>query len=170
MIFIHVMLNDICLPCCHLPKTLFHDTPAYSVWDVPISTQIIATVYQKLHWQYPKWHIGISGYRYQNDSCNYLWHINQFILWSLKSTVNYNYMYNNFYTHETLQLEMTNTYNNFLQKNDLIWVMKYINHTLTITILPCSSSLMHNFLHAKRLHKVIWHKTYIFNIYKYAYH
>ena len=165
MIFIHVMLNDICLPCCHLPKTLFHDTPMYSVPDVPISTQIIATVYQKLHWQYPKWNISISRYRYQNHSCKYLWHINQFILLSLKSTVNCNYMYNNF--------EVTNdikTYNNFLQKNDLIWVMKYIYHTLTFTILSSSSSLMYNFLHAKRLHKVIWHKTYIFYIYNYAYH
>ena len=57
MIFMHVMLNDICLPCCHLPKTLFLDTPVYSVPDVPISTQIIATVYQKLHWHYPKWNI-----------------------------------------------------------------------------------------------------------------
>ena len=167
MIFIHVMLNDICLPCCHLPQTLFHDTPAYSVWDVPISTQIIATVYQKLHWQYPKWHISISRYRYQNDSCNYLWHINQFILWSLKSTVNYNYMIQQFlHSWNFAVTNDTNTYNNFLQKNDLIWVMKYIYHTLTITILSCSGSLMHNFLHAKRLHKVIWHKTYIF----YAYH
>ena len=57
MIFIHVMLNDICLPCCHLPKKLFQDTPVYSVPDAPISRQIIATVYQKLHWQYPKWNI-----------------------------------------------------------------------------------------------------------------
>ena len=54
MIIIHVMLNDICLPCCHLSKKLCHDTPVYSVPDVPISTQIIATVYQKLHRQYPK--------------------------------------------------------------------------------------------------------------------
>ena len=41
MIFIHVMLNDICLPCCHLPKTLFHGSPVHSDPDVPISTQII---------------------------------------------------------------------------------------------------------------------------------
>ena len=40
------MLNDICLLCCHLPQTLFHHTPVYSVQDVPISRQIIATVYQ----------------------------------------------------------------------------------------------------------------------------
>ena len=48
-IFIHVMLNDICLPCCHLPKTLFHDSPVHFDPYVPISTQIIVTVYQKLH-------------------------------------------------------------------------------------------------------------------------
>ena len=45
----HVILNDICLPCCHLPKTLFHDSPVHSDPGLPISTQIIATVYQKLH-------------------------------------------------------------------------------------------------------------------------
>ena len=61
-----------------------------------------------------------------------------------------------------------NAYNNFLQRNDLIWVMKYIYHTLKITSLSCSASLLHNFLHAKRPHKVIWHKTYIFYIYNYA--
>ena len=54
MIFIHVMLNDICLPCCHLQKTLFHDSSVHSDPDVPICTQIIATVYQKLHCQYAK--------------------------------------------------------------------------------------------------------------------
>ena len=48
-IFIHVMLNDICLPCCHLSNKLFQDNAVYSVPDVPISTQIIATVIQKLH-------------------------------------------------------------------------------------------------------------------------
>ena len=31
MIFIHVILNDICLLCCHLPQKLFHDTPVFSV-------------------------------------------------------------------------------------------------------------------------------------------
>ena len=44
MIFIHVMLNDISLMCCHLPNKLCQDTPVYALPDVPISTQIIATV------------------------------------------------------------------------------------------------------------------------------
>ena len=43
------MLSDICLLCCPLPETLFQDSPVHSDPDVPISTQIIATVYQKLH-------------------------------------------------------------------------------------------------------------------------
>ena len=32
----------------------FHSCPVHSDPDVPISTQIIATVYQKFHWQYGK--------------------------------------------------------------------------------------------------------------------
>ena len=48
MIFIHVMLNDICLPCCHLPNTLFDYSPVNSDPHLPISREIIATVYQKL--------------------------------------------------------------------------------------------------------------------------
>ena len=47
--------------------------------------------------------------------------------------------------------------------------MKYIYHTLTFTSLSSSSSLMHNFLHSKRLHKVTWHKTYIFYTYNNTY-
>ena len=46
MIFIHVMLNDICLPCCHLLKTLFDESPVNSDPHLPISTHIIETVYQ----------------------------------------------------------------------------------------------------------------------------
>ena len=42
------MLNDICQPCCPLPKTLFQDSPVHADPDVPIRTQIIATVYQKI--------------------------------------------------------------------------------------------------------------------------
>ena len=58
------------------------------------------------------------------------------------------------------------TCNNFLQKNELIWVMRYIYHTLTFTIIFFSCSLMHNFLHAKRLPKVIWHETHIYFTYR----
>ena len=49
MIFMHVMMNDICLPCFHLPNTLFDYIPVNSDPHLPRSTQIIATVYQKLH-------------------------------------------------------------------------------------------------------------------------
>ena len=52
-------------------------------------------------------YISILRYRYQNHLCNDFWHINQFTLLALKSTVNCNYMYNNFYTHEIFQLQMT---------------------------------------------------------------
>ena len=167
MIFIHVMLNDICLPCCHLPKTLFHDTPVYSVPDVPISTQIIATVWPTNYIDsIQNENISISRYRYQNHSCNYLWHINQFILLSLKiycelqlHVQQFLHSWNFAVTHDI------KTCNNFLQKNDLIWVMTYIYHTLTFTIIFSSSSLMHNFLHAKRLHNMIWHKTDIYFTY-----
>ena len=101
------MLNDICLLCCHLANKLCQDTPVYSLPDVPISAQIIATVNQKLHWQYPKWKI--SAHRDIDTNIIYVMikHINQFILLSLKSTVNCNYMYNNFYTLEIFQLQMT---------------------------------------------------------------
>ena len=44
MICIHIMWNDICLPCCHHPHTLFQDISLYSLLQVPISTQIIATI------------------------------------------------------------------------------------------------------------------------------
>ena len=60
------------------------------------------------------------------------------------------------------------TCNNFLQKNDLIWVMKYIYHTLTHTILPSSSSLMHNFLHSKKsTQSDMTQHIYILHIYWY---
>ena len=46
---LYVILNYICLPCCHLPKTHLDYSPVNSDPHVPINTQIIATVYQKLH-------------------------------------------------------------------------------------------------------------------------
>ena len=45
----HVMLNDIYLPCCHLPKTPLDDILLNFYPHVPINTQSIATVYLKLH-------------------------------------------------------------------------------------------------------------------------
>ena len=45
---IHMMLNDIHLPCCHLVKTP-HDIPLNFYPHVPINTQIIATVHMELH-------------------------------------------------------------------------------------------------------------------------
>ena len=53
----------------------------------------------------------------------------------------------------------------FSQKNELISVMRCIYHTLTCSIIFFFYSTMHNFLYAKRLHKVIWHKTHIYFTY-----
>ena len=47
--FMHMMLNDIHLPCCHLVKTPPHDIPLNIYAHVPIITQIITTVHMKLH-------------------------------------------------------------------------------------------------------------------------
>ena len=43
--------------------------------------------------------------------------------------------------------------------------MRYIYHTLTCSIIFFFCHVIHNFLHAKRLHKVIWHKTHIYVTY-----
>ena len=54
----------------------------------------------KFYSQQPKWQISV----YWDISSNIIYvmvkHINQFILWSLKSTMKYNDMYNNFYMYE----------------------------------------------------------------------
>ena len=62
---------------------------------------------QKFYSQYPKWQI--SAYWDIGSNIIYVMmkHINQFILWSLKSTMKYNDMYNNFYTYEIFQWQMT---------------------------------------------------------------
>ena len=43
----HAMLNDICLPCCHLAKTPPDDILLNFYPHVPMNTQIIVTVYLK---------------------------------------------------------------------------------------------------------------------------
>ena len=55
---------------------------------------------QKFYFQYPKWQI--SAYWDIGSNIIYVMmkHINQFILWSWKSTMKYNDMNNNFYTYE----------------------------------------------------------------------
>ena len=62
---------------------------------------------QKSYSQYPKWQI--SAYWDIGSNIIYVMikHINQFILWSLKSTMRYNDMYNNFYTYEIFKWKMT---------------------------------------------------------------
>ena len=44
MIFIHILWNDISLPCCHLPNKPSQDIFVYGLPHIPISTQIIAAV------------------------------------------------------------------------------------------------------------------------------
>ena len=55
---------------------------------------------QKFYSQYPKWQISA----YWDIGSNIIYvrmkNINQFILWSLKSTMKYNDIYNNFYTYK----------------------------------------------------------------------
>ena len=85
--------------------------------------------------------------------CKQQWHIQECL-----------YLSNFAVTHEIT------TCNNFLQKYDFIWVMKYIYHTLRCTILSLPRSFMHNFLHSKRVHKLLWHDTCIFYIYNDIYY
>ena len=121
-----------------------------TVWKIKISVYLdIAT--QTMHvfiYKYQSFYsIDIAIY------CELQWHIQQ-CLYSSNFAV----------THEIT------TCNNFLQKYDFIWVMKYIYHTLRCTILSLPRSFMHNFQHSKRVHKVIWHNTCIFYIYNDTYY
>ena len=44
MICIHILWNDISLPCCHLPQKLSQDISLYALLCIPISTEVIATI------------------------------------------------------------------------------------------------------------------------------
>ena len=46
---IHMMLNDIHLPCCHLVKTPPHYILINFYLHVPIKTEIMTTVHMTLH-------------------------------------------------------------------------------------------------------------------------
>ena len=110
--------------CNSIPKI------SLTVWKIKISAYLdIAT--QTMHvfiYKYQSFHsIDIAIY------CELQWHIQQ-CLYSSNFAV----------THEIT------TCNNFLQKYDFIWVMKYIYHTLRCTILSLLRSFMLNFLHSKK--------------------
>ena len=98
-------------------------------------------------------------------------HINQFILWSLKSTMKYNDVQQFLHLWNFLMTNDIKTCNNFLEINELISVMRYIYQTLTCSFSFFFCCVIHNFLHAKDYRK--WYNSkhiFLFYINNYRYH